>query len=487
MESKIGIFFKKNYIFITLFIIIICGIIFRFKGLTFQSYWRDELYSASFSNPENSLDTVFKLTLNDVHPPLYQFFLWILYQIFGYTEFIGRTFSAVTGSIGILAIYFLGKELFNKYVGLYASLLVSTNYFLVFYSQENRSYSLLFLLTVISYIYFTKILRNPTKTNILIYWISTTSLLYTHYFSFFLVSTQVFIFIYYIFYFPERRKSLFFIAVATSIIFVLSLLPLIDYIFIHSDKDKFWIGKPRFYFVFTYISNYFGSFKIVALLSTMGFLTLFYLFRKQIVEKDRIAIIILLIWIIIGYLLPFLRSVLSVPLLTPRNTIVILPAIILITSFGIWKLNGWKKTIFVSIYLFFTIHDLYSYNSEIVKDNYRKVLTTIDSYHTVPIYSAIPHSASKTNFYQTYALILKINRIIFTKEKLKFDFINNNLPECFWVVDAHKQNIYDLEIQNDNSFFMAHDIQGKEFRKARGVLFSHNVSPAYCIRKVGIN
>ena len=195
--NKIISHVKNHQVAFLLFSIVLLGTLLRVKGLTFQSHWLDELYSADFSDPSRTFKSMLKFTLEDVHPPIYQSILWIWYKIFGYTEFSGRSLSAIFGSLGIVAIYFLGKEFFNKKVGLYAAALVSINEFLIHYSQETRSYSLFFLIAVLSYMYLYRTLKNPNKKNIFFYWLTTILMFYVHYFSFFLVLTQSAIFIMY--------------------------------------------------------------------------------------------------------------------------------------------------------------------------------------------------------------------------------------------------------------------------------------------------
>ena len=183
--------------------IVILGIYLRFKGLTYNNHWLDELYSADFSDPSRSFYGMLKITLEDVHPPLYQSILWLWYKAFGFTEFSGRSLSALTGTFGIITVYLLGKELFNKQVGLYAAIIISTNVFLIKYSQEVRSYELLFLLSMLSFIYLYRVIFNPNKKNTLYYWLLTIILFYTHYISFFIVVIQLAIVIIYTLFFLE--------------------------------------------------------------------------------------------------------------------------------------------------------------------------------------------------------------------------------------------------------------------------------------------
>lgn len=59
-------------------------------------------------------------------PPLYYWFIIVSYKIFGVNEFAARFPSALFGILGILGIYFLGKILFSRKTGLYASLIMAT-------------------------------------------------------------------------------------------------------------------------------------------------------------------------------------------------------------------------------------------------------------------------------------------------------------------------------------------------------------------------
>ncbi len=60
-------------------------------------------------------------------PILFYWLLEISYKIFGVNEFAARFPSAVFGTIGIIALYFLGSLLFNKRTGFLASIIMATS------------------------------------------------------------------------------------------------------------------------------------------------------------------------------------------------------------------------------------------------------------------------------------------------------------------------------------------------------------------------
>ncbi len=58
------------------------------------------------------------------------FFYWMVeaaFKVFGVNEFAARFPSALTGLLGLLAMYFLGKMLFNERVGLFSALIFATS------------------------------------------------------------------------------------------------------------------------------------------------------------------------------------------------------------------------------------------------------------------------------------------------------------------------------------------------------------------------
>ncbi len=489
INNKILNFIQKNYVFLILMAIVIIGTILRFKGLLFNSYWVDELYSASFSNPSYSLGKMFEeTTIIDVHPPLYQAILWIWFKTFGYTEFVGRSLSVFFGVLGIVAIYFLGKELFNKHVGLYAALIASMNHFLIYYSQETRSYALLFLLTVISYIFFIRTIDDSRKRNIILYWIVTVLLLYTHYISFFIVSTQVFVFFFYIFKFPEKRKKLIVLSLLMALIFILSLLPILEYIPLDRKGLLHWVHEPSALFFLSYIYGYFKSNALFLLFATSGLVSLVYLFNIKSSDKEKIALILLLIWIMMGYFIPYLKGVISTPILYPRYTIYIVPAIIIFVSYGIWRLGSWKREILLSLVVFFSLYHLFfNYYSIITKDQWREVLQNVNKYDPLPIYENVRHRgwADNINLYQTYARMLQIDTKIYNSEKLKEDLKNARLPECFWVLDESIKNSNIIKNRSVQKVFEINYTLENGF-KTEGILYSYNIKPKTCASKAGI-
>src|SRR5688572_24771984 len=142
--------------------ILLIGALFRFSGLDNQSLWLDELHTMNEADPNISWAALFnQLKCCDPHPPLHFIITRLSFSLFGHTEMVARMVTAVAGTLSILVMYGLGKELKNKNLGLLAALLTSFNYYNVFYSQEARVYIFAFLFAALSFLFFIKLIKKP--------------------------------------------------------------------------------------------------------------------------------------------------------------------------------------------------------------------------------------------------------------------------------------------------------------------------------------
>ena len=87
----------------------------------------------------------------ETNPPFYYVLLHFWVLVFGDSEFSLRFLSVGLGSVSIIAIYALGKLLFNKRAGIIAALILAVSVFHIQFAQEARGYTLTVLLTLISF------------------------------------------------------------------------------------------------------------------------------------------------------------------------------------------------------------------------------------------------------------------------------------------------------------------------------------------------
>ena len=168
--------------------IVLVGAFLRVFHLTAESIWLDEAFSVSISRL--SVPQIVQAAAPDVHPPLYYFLLHYWMMVFGTSESAVRLPSVLFGVLAIPMIYLVGRQLFNKEAGLVGALILALSSFNIYYSQEIRMYSLMVLLALLSMYFFWRFLQQSNLVSSVGYVLSTTLLMYTHNYGWFVVIAQ---------------------------------------------------------------------------------------------------------------------------------------------------------------------------------------------------------------------------------------------------------------------------------------------------------
>ena len=86
-------------------------------------------------------------------PPLFAWLMSLAYQIFGVNNFAARVWSAIFGALSLVVIFYLGKKLYNRYVGLLSAMVLGTlTTFYVFSKHAMTDVPLIFF--ILGSIYF---------------------------------------------------------------------------------------------------------------------------------------------------------------------------------------------------------------------------------------------------------------------------------------------------------------------------------------------
>ena len=136
-----------------------------------------------------SLASVLNRVRHDVHPPLYFLVLHPFVKL-GIGEKVLRFPSLLFGTLTLPLLFLIGRELYGKWQGLTAMLLLCLSPFHLFYSQEARMYSLLLFWICLSSWLLLVALRTGRRR----FWVAYSAVaalsLYTHYFTVFLLGAQ---------------------------------------------------------------------------------------------------------------------------------------------------------------------------------------------------------------------------------------------------------------------------------------------------------
>ncbi|HEV3281146.1 MAG TPA: glycosyltransferase family 39 protein [Acidimicrobiales bacterium] len=156
---------------------------------TTSDLWLDEALTVNIARePLHLLPSFLR---RDGAPPLYYLLLHFWTGWFGTSDVAVRSLSGVMGVVTVPLAWLAGKRLAGRTVAWAASLLVATSPFAIRYSTETRMYSLVILLTVLGYLALDRALRRPRAGNLVAVAAVTALLLYSHYWSIYLIGTVV--------------------------------------------------------------------------------------------------------------------------------------------------------------------------------------------------------------------------------------------------------------------------------------------------------
>jgi len=376
----INIHKNKFYFFIFIFTL---GLFLRLYNINFEDFWLDEQASFFVADPRLNLANTIVLSknLDNGTSIFFNLILKKFFALFGYDPDIGRILTVLIGIFSIPALSYLTYQIKKNNGYILVAFLLSINWYLISYSQELRSYSLLFFLSIINIILFFKLIDEEKKIinlNFFLFILISFLAAATHIFFFIILFSQFVFLILNKF----RIKNYFFIK-----LFGLILIPLIYFIIMYDflilqlqlSNQDFWIQQVKLeFFVNFFFSIFFGS-KIMGIIYL---LTLIYLMisQREKIFKFSSKYFFLFLVLFFSFFLPLAYSLFNQPILTDRYIIfVLIPILILISSliFEI-KIRKVKITLLI-ILLASTITNNYIeiFQREVSKPEFKKTIRYI--------------------------------------------------------------------------------------------------------------
>ena len=145
-----------------MFYIIITGLLLRLSYIVKpEGMWNDE-YVSWYVASTPLFDGFWLAIQKQCHMPLYYLYLKPFVTL---SDTALRLTSVLPGVLAIPVMYLVGKE-YSRKAGYYAAICTSILSFLIYYSQEVRFYSLLFLFSALLLLFTIRYLKNPRKLNL---------------------------------------------------------------------------------------------------------------------------------------------------------------------------------------------------------------------------------------------------------------------------------------------------------------------------------
>ncbi len=391
MNKKIDM--KKDTLF-KLFIIIIFSLLLRVWFLDKpEGLYFDEYYSWMIATKNNFHDFLYAL-LQNCHTPLYYIYLKLWMFLFSDSDISLRFSSVIPSVISVYIMYLLGREFKDRNLGILCALLTACSSFCIYFAQEVRLYSILFLFSSLAFYYFIKCAKNPKNKNFLLFFVANAFICAFHtlgiIFSFFLI---LILFIYLYKYSDTDFKakiSLYKLLkyISPLILVIIILLPFFYNILLSKNLSQFWsdfsivkipcVFIDYFSPIQTNITNTFGSFQNYTsingkfnysfiIFAIIPLLIAILSIGRAIISKNKILncmltasalfFAVILVFAIIGKLI-----------LITKYTTEIYPILILALSFGFVSFRSkFIRIALIVLFLFLNIFYLFYSNDSAAK------------------------------------------------------------------------------------------------------------------------
>lgn len=190
---------KRTYF--NLFLIVIFGLLIRLTAIDKpDGLWNDE-YISWYISTKSTSDGFFQAIFQNCHMPLYYFYLKIWTFLFGNGDVTLRISSVLPSVLSIITMFFVGKEIKNEETGYLCAAFSAMSGFLIYFSQEVRFYSLLFLFSALAILFMMRLAEKQSKANYICFFITNLLVFLTHTIGF------VFVFFNFLFLFGYLKKQ----------------------------------------------------------------------------------------------------------------------------------------------------------------------------------------------------------------------------------------------------------------------------------------
>ena len=217
-----------------------------------EGLWNDEYVSYMIA-ARPMFDGFIEGIKSQCHMPFYYIYLKITMLLFGQSDLVLRLSSVFTGILSIIVMYFAGLEK-DKRTGIYCAVFTSVSSFLIYYSQEVRLYSLLFLFSALTLLFSFRFIKKNDLKNLIFFIISNFLILITHTIGF----VFVFLNLVYVSYklFNTHKNIIIKMWAATAVLMLLITPQLLGILFRQTFSQ--WWGSFSFSAIGFLITDYFS-------------------------------------------------------------------------------------------------------------------------------------------------------------------------------------------------------------------------------------
>ena len=342
---------SKRMDYILLGVIMLVAAVLRLWKLGQIPFMHDEFSALLRTRFDNFHDFIQQGIMPDSHPIGVQLFLWGWVKLFGWSAFWVKLPFVLMGIGSIYLIYIIGRQWFNRKVGLFSAAFFAVSQFTIFYSQLARPYSagLFFVLLMAVFWYKVVFGTKMTTKDYVGFALSAWACSLMQYFS---IAQAGLIFLTGLFFLPkERRKAYWLSGIAAVVLFAPTLPIFYQQLFV-SGSIGGWLSAPKSTFLLDFIQytmNYSQLFMFA-----VGIIILLPLIlgkRSRLRQPLRWAGIA---WFVIIFAIAFIYSLKREPIIQHSTLIFSYPFVIIVafSLFGTRTLSPWQTALVVAVILF---------------------------------------------------------------------------------------------------------------------------------------
>jgi mannosyltransferase len=365
-----------------------------------RSFWVDEGISVAIARLSWS-DFFGILWRREGNMSLYYILLraWLF---FAHSDATIRALSAVASTAAVIAIYFLGKKLFDRNTGAIAAILLAVNVFHIRYAQEARSYALLSLALVLATWCFVSAVESESQSKWALYAIVSAAAVYLHFFAVLVIGAHFLSAI--IWKRPIPWRNIF----VSAVLFALLVLPVAAFLHANSQNHQLdWVKFPTGREFYGFLLLFTGQAGIIMLCVSFAIAAaviaqLFLGSQKQNDSQNSFPLGVITLWLFLPTIATLAIS-LAHPIFVPRYMTISLPALALVLARGISMFPKKWRALPLAILLAFSAWGIHNYYATIADDpeNWRSAAQYFST-HIQPDDSVLFNNGSSRAVFEYY-------------------------------------------------------------------------------------
>lgn len=341
---------KLDYILIG--VIVVVAAVLRLWKLGQVPFMHDEFSALLRTRFDNFHDFIQQGIMPDSHPIGVEAFLWLWVRIFGWSEFWVKLPFALMGIGSVYLIYLIGRQWFNRKVGLFSAAFFAVSQFTVFYSQLARPYSAGLFFVLLMAWFWHKIVfetKTPTVGVYIGFALSAWACSLMQYFS---IAQAGLMFLTGLFFLPKERRKAYWMSGIGAVVLFSPTLPIFYQQLFVSGSIGGWLSAPKSTFLIDFIQytmNYSSLFMFA-----VGIIILLPIILGLRDKQNNPLRWAGLAWFVIIFAIAFIYSLTREPILQ-QSTLIFSYPFIVIVAFSLFKsrtLSPWQTALVVTVILF---------------------------------------------------------------------------------------------------------------------------------------